>query len=100
MERIPLKNGEWFDKEKCESWKAAYDHDGSNLICRATGCQWHHEVLLRTASGNWVLHEWSNYQGSLDIYTRISLDAATRWFIQNGREPLPCMLVMFDRLEV
>lgn len=37
--------------------------NGSNHISQATGSQWEHESLLRTAGGWWVLHRWSQWQG-------------------------------------
>src|SRR5690606_26064843 len=43
----------WFDDEKAERFAEDRDWNGSNWISVATGSQWHHEELYRTAGGRW-----------------------------------------------
>ena len=41
--------GRWFDPEKAEKWEEATRWTWQNHISRATGSQWEHEELSRTA---------------------------------------------------
>ena len=78
MNRIPLTDGtgRWFDASKAEEWDEDTRWDGNNHISIATGSQWHHERLYRTAGGVWIMHSSSNNQGSKDEFDEISADAA------------------------
>lgn len=80
------KTGRWFDPDKAETWKEATWHDGNNFISRATGSQWEHEVLFRTAGGAWILHHWSQWQGSRESYTQISAKEAAAWLTVNEHD--------------
>lgn len=86
MNRQPLGDGTWFDKDKATRFDEASHWDGRNHISDATGNQWEHERLWRTASKNWVLHHWSQYQGSGESWTVIDDDDAARWLVVNNRE--------------
>ena len=89
MTRIALTSpaGNWFDADKAECIKEDTFWDGNNHISKATGSQWEHESLYRTAGGQWVLHHWSNYQGQMASYRLISNDKAAEWLAKQGLEP-------------
>jgi len=82
MKRIALTDGSgsWFDLEKSEKFDEQTYWNGSNHISKATGSQWHHEVLFFTSSGKWILNTWSNYQGVADTFTEITEREAATWF--------------------
>ena len=88
MEKIAMTNGsgQWFNKETAEKFNEGEHWDGSNNISMATGSQWNHEDLFRTASGKWVFHCWSQMQGSIETYEIIDDGFAAKWLITNGRE--------------
>ena len=91
MARVNVTNehGEligWFDDEKAVTFKEDRHWDGSNWISIATGSQWNHQDLYRTAGGRWVLHHWSQWQGSRDWYEFISDERAREWLILNGHD--------------
>jgi len=88
MERIALTDGsgQWFDMDKTEEFKEAEYWDGNNHISKATGSQWEHERLYRTASGRWILNHWSQWQGSIETYIEINDDEAARWLVINEQE--------------
>lgn len=89
MERIALTDGtgRWFDKDKAKAYEEDTRWNGNNHISRATGSQWEHEILYRTASGIWILHSWSQWQGSSETYAEISDSEAASWFSRNGDDP-------------
>ena len=66
MKRVVITDGSgaWFDKDKAIEFDEDSWHDGRNFISRATGSQWEHQALYFTKSGVWILHNWSQYQGS------------------------------------
>lgn len=76
----------WFDDEKAECFGEDKWWNGSNWISRATGAQWHHEELFRTAGGRWVLHFWSNYSGVPERYNFVSDAAAREWLLKNDHD--------------
>ena len=76
----------WFDDEKAEKFIEARNWDGSNMISVATGSQWNHEALYRTAGGRWVLNAWSQYQGTLESYTYVSDRKAETWLLLNEHD--------------
>lgn len=86
MKRQPLTDGSgrWFDKDNAEKHEEDTRWDGSNHISVATGSQWCHETVWKTASGKYIMHQWSNYQGSMDTWEEISDDEAHRWLASNG----------------
>lgn len=83
MNRQPLDDGGWFDLDTAEHWDEATRHDGRNMISIATGSQWDHEELYRTRKGLWVLHAWSQWQGSTESWQRLSTPIAIEWLIRN-----------------
>lgn len=80
------KSGGWFDKSKAASFEESSFWDGHNLISRATGSQWHHQTLWRTASLRWVLESYGQWQGSRDTYEEVTDTEAAQWFMRNQYE--------------
>lgn len=83
--RINLGNGKWFNPESSESFAEDTRWDGHNHISVPTGSQWDHEELYRTRGGTWILHSWSQWQGSRSSYEVIDAARALRWLIDNNR---------------
>lgn len=76
----------WFDKAKAEKFTEATWWNGNNHISKATGSQWDHEELYRTAGERWVLYFWSQYQGRPERYSFISDDEARTWLLTNQED--------------
>ena len=74
----------WFDYDKAEKIHEDTEWDGSNHISVATGSQWDHEMLLRTAQGRWVLKTYSNRQGVMDSYRFVKDGEAREWLLSNN----------------
>lgn len=94
MKKIALsengeKTGEFFYPEKATIYKEETFHNGSNFISKATGSQWNHEALYKTASGKWVLNCYSQYQGNIETFEIISPAGAARWFVKNEFGDIP-----------
>jgi hypothetical protein len=102
MKRIVLTDGSgrWFDIDKAERFDEDTYWDGRNMISKATGSQWHHEVLYRTAGGKWILHRWSQWQGDRESWTEVTDDAAAAWLVTNGYEPHPACAREYEALEI
>lgn len=88
MNKIAVtQNGEhtgmWFDADKAEVFSEDTYWNGSNHISKATGSQIEHEKLYLTKSGKWVLHSWSQWQGSRSTTEIIDANDAARWFARN-----------------
>ena len=58
--------------------------DGNNHISIATGSQWDHERLYRSAKGKWLLRAWSQWQGSSESWTQLDDADAHAWLINHG----------------
>ena len=86
MNRQSLTDGtpRWFDQEKAIRFDESTFHDGNNYISVATGSQWDHETMYRTASGAWVLHFSSQYQGRGETWAMIDEPDAFSWLLRNG----------------
>jgi hypothetical protein len=76
----------WFDRDKAEEISEATDWNGSNHFSVHTRTQFHHEMLLRTHGGRWVLHEWSQWQNDTPTYSFVDDAAAKKWLIVNGSD--------------
>lgn len=87
--RQVLDDGGWFDLDRAERYEEDTYHDGHHSISRATGTQWEHETLHRTAGGQYVLRAWSQWQGSHDWWIRVSRQQAAEWLVRNRYETLP-----------
>src|SRR6476469_265050 len=66
----------WFDVDKAERFGEETRWNGENQISVNSGSQWEHEALYRTAQGRWVLHWWSQWQGTLPSYRFVSDERA------------------------
>lgn len=73
----------WFALKKAQCFDEATYWNGKNHISVPTGTQWEHEELYRTRKGRWVLHTWSQWQGSSDGWEFLTEDEATTWLILN-----------------
>jgi len=88
MSRETLGDGRWFDTESAEAWGEDSHWDGNNFVSTATGSQWDHETLYLTKSGTWVLHFYSQMQGTEDTYRSIDSSEAAAWLSVAGEEPV------------
>lgn len=102
MPRIALTDGSgrWFSTETAELFTEATYWDGHNTISKATGSQWEHEALYRTAGGRFILNRWSDYQGTVATYKEIDNAAAAKWFSINEHEPHQQCEQEFKDLEI
>ena len=87
MKRQKIDDGGWFDLEKAKRWDEDTHWNGNNHISNATGSQWEHERLYKTAKGVFVLNHWSQWQGSGQSWAIVSASEAAEWLIQNGEDP-------------
>jgi hypothetical protein len=92
--------GRWFDLDKAERFEETTHWNGNNHISKATGSQWDHEELYRTAGGRWILHHWSQWQGSTPSWTEISADDAARWLSINEYDAHPAVEGEYAELEI
>lgn len=76
----------WFDIDKATAYEEDTEWDGNNRISKATGSQWDHQILYRTAKGRWVLHCWSQYQGSTPSYEFVTDEVAREWLIAQNED--------------
>lgn len=74
------------------TWDEKLESNGSNMISRATGSQWDHEMLRRSRRGRYYVERTSQWQGRMDHAEWISERAAVAWLLNNGHE-LPDELV-------
>jgi len=82
-----LEGGVIFDTERAAAtWEEASDWDGSNHISRATGSQWKHETLHKSAKGRYYVVRSSDYQGSQDEMEILSPREAAAWLLLNDHE--------------
>ena len=102
MARTPLTDGSgrWFDREAAEAFDEGTRWNGNNHISLATGSQWDHEELYRTAGGKWILRHWSQWQGSGESYEEIGDHEAAKWLAVNEHEPHEACATEFAALEI
>jgi hypothetical protein len=93
-------SGSWFDSNKAEKFSESTRWNGNNRISRATGSQWEHEALYRTASCRYILNHWSNWPGSTETYEEISKHDAAGWLAINGHDADICCEPEFAALEI
>jgi hypothetical protein len=91
MNRVAVMDEEgkiigWFDKDQAHLFDEDTYWNGNNHISKATGSQWDHQALYRTRCERWVLHCWSQYQGSEETYEEITPQDAALWLVKNGHE--------------
>ena len=73
----------WFSPESAERFDEATRWDGNNHVSVTSGSQWDHQSLYRTLKGAWVIHRWSQWQGSTPIWQFVSPDQARKWLLAN-----------------
>ena len=85
MARMVLTDGtgRWFDTDKAKSWEEETRWNGNNHISKATGSQWEHETLYRTAGGIHVVEHTSQWQGSTPTVEEVSAEDAASWLSRN-----------------
>jgi len=93
-------SGRWFKPSAAASYEEDTRWDGHNHISVATGSQWEHERLWRTASGAWVRERWSQWEGTLAIVQQIEAETAYVWLSANGHELPPEAAAFAAELEV
>lgn len=76
----------WFDIDKATAYEEDTEWDGNNRISKATGSPWDHQILYRTAKGRWVLHCWSQWQGSTPSYEFVTDEVAREWLIAQNED--------------
>jgi hypothetical protein len=86
MARIKMTDGRWFDLDAAQSWEEGSRWNGNNHISLATGSQWDHQTLYRTAKLRWVLHDSSQWQGSGETYEEVDEATAAQWLVTNGHD--------------
>lgn len=87
MNRQSLDDRSWFDLDKAKKYEEDTYWNGQNHISRATGSQWEHESLYRTAKDSWILHSWSQWQGSVPTWNKVSTPEAAAWLAANSHDP-------------
>jgi hypothetical protein len=100
MKRQALDDGRWFDLDSAKKYEEETRWNGNNHVSHATGDTFEHETLYRTAGGRWIVHHWSQWQGSRDTWTEIDDADAARWLVINKYEPHPACKEEFAALEV
>ncbi len=100
MTRIALTDGssKWFDLSSSEAFFEAADFDGNTHISTATGVQWDHQRLYRTAGGRWILNSWSQWEGSTKTYVEITDAEAAAWLVIAREDPHPACAEEFALL--
>lgn len=73
----------WYDADKATSYDEDTRWDGNNHISLATGTQWGHERLDRTAGGRWAIYSWSQWQGVSPSARFVTAEQAKEWMIRN-----------------
>jgi hypothetical protein len=86
MNRQSIPGG-WIDLDTAKKFVEDRNWDGHNHISVNTGSQWDHEVLYRSVGGVYVLHTWSQYQGTQDTWERIGIHNAVAWLVRNDYQP-------------
>jgi hypothetical protein len=76
----------YFNTSKATHWDESTTWNGSNHVSDATGSQWDHERLYRTKSGLWIIHAWSQWQGSTESWEETDDERAAAWLVTNGHD--------------
>lgn len=87
MARQMLTDGvRWFDPSKAKCFAEDTWWNGNNHVSVNTGDQFAHEKLYRTKKGRWILHSWSQWQGSRETYEEVDQETAYAWLLKNDHE--------------
>ncbi|MEV8399273.1 hypothetical protein [Streptomyces niveus] len=79
----------WFILESAERFLELteyVDHNDWEKLSVNTNSAHHHQTLYRTAKGQWVLSDWSDYSDSSEDYGFIGDEEAKRWLILNQED--------------
>lgn len=79
----------WFDLNSAvEIVGEDTDWDGNDFVSVQPIPKFHHQRLIRTAKGRWVLNHWTQYQGSPDEYAFVSDERAHEWLMVNHSDDM------------
>jgi hypothetical protein len=96
MPRYRLENGAIVDTDKATGqWEEETDWDGSNHISRATGSQWDHETLYRSAKGQYWLEHTSQWSDRMPSAEGLNERDAAAWLLLNDHA-LPADLAAME----
>jgi hypothetical protein len=76
-------SGGWFNLDNARVFDELTRWNGNEYLSKATGSQWAHENLYRTAAGIYVLHHWSDWPGSTESYSEVTASGAAAWLSRN-----------------
>jgi hypothetical protein len=96
MSKYKMDDGKIVDTTKAlYRWEEETFFDGRNRISNATGSQWEHQRLYRSAKGRYYLECSSQWQGTHPYARWVSREEAATWLIANGHG-LPPELEEFE----
>jgi len=96
MARFKLADDSLVDTDRAaQSWDEASEWDGRNHISKATGDQWTHETLYKSAKGRYYIVHGSQWQGTRDHAVEITPREAAMWLLHNEHD-LPEDLASFE----
>ena len=78
------KTGILVDTAKAmQTWEEATYWNGSNHISKATGDQFTHETLYKSAKSRYYIVHSSQWQGSVDSASFCEPEEAAKWLLKN-----------------
>lgn len=84
MARYRMEDGTVVNTDKAaQSWDEAARWDGRNYISVATGDQWTHETLYKSAKGRYYIEHDSQWQGSTPSASYVDAASAAKWLLLN-----------------
>jgi len=96
MTRYKMDDGIIVDTDLATAvWQEATDWDGNNHISRATGSQWEHETLHRSAKGRYYIERTSQWSGSMPSASWVEPEEAAAWLLAMD-EDLPEDLAEYE----
>ena len=96
MARFKLEEGAIVDTDRAaKRWDEDSEWNGRNHISKATGDQFTHETLYKSAKGRYYIVHSSQWQGSRDHAEEVTAKDAAAWLLQNEHE-LPEDLASFE----
>lgn len=96
----PDGTSRWFDRDAATVYEEdSYQQAGKRISC-ATGCHLHHQELVRTRKGTWVLGAWENGSGRDVAYCEVTPGEAAIWLIANNGHLPEELMEFLAQLEV
>lgn len=87
MARFSMDDGTVVDTKNAKAW---YEEDtrwdGNNNISVATGSQWEHQTLYKSAKGRWYIVSESQWQGSQPSAEYVGDADAVAWLLANNKQ--------------